>query len=274
MLIFETSASLLFSLLLIIRHQPVKAAVGIDPDIASPKRSTSTSQADGQVLGYTTASIPTAAPPTTPYAIISGTRAANPAASSIRAAIKAGNEVGISAGSPNNALADPCGPPVQAADGGISTCHANVSVADTTSQTYYGVHCLNDKTGEVLQQGSCADALYTICQQISGMWGAKYQTTNEWIWSTTGGNCSFGYWLPEGGAPPPSNDRCTDQIMSPINDACKGPTYNVGTVNLRTLPAADALGRTSNGSAVDAGYPSYIMVAQQSHWGVNREDLT
>jgi len=147
----------------------------------------------------------------------------------------------------------------------------NVSVADITSQEYYGVQCLNDNTGEILQQGTCSDAIMTICDQMTGLLGSSYEVTNKWIWSTPGGNCTFGYWVPEGGAPAPSYDRCLKQIYGPMNDKCRGPEFNVGSINLRELPKA-VNGVVTNGMAVEPGYPSYIMVAQSSMWGVNDED--
>ena len=186
------------------------------------------------------------------------------------------SDTGISSGTPNNTLPDPCGPPNQdpGAAGSKSTCHQNVSVADVTAKEEYGVFCINDNTGEVLDQGTCSDAMYTICDQITGSFGSGtgYQATNKWIWSTQDGNCTFGYYLPEGGAPPPSSERCYNQIITPMNSACQGPKYNVGAVNLAALPGLDASGAQFTGTAVNAGYPSYIMVAQKSYCGVNSED--
>ena len=206
---------------------------------------------------------------------ISATKTVNNAYTSATAIEAAQNSAGISSGNVNNSLPDPCGPAVQNPEpaGSRSTCHTNVSVADTRYPSRYGVQCLNDGTGEVLDQNTCAGAIYTICYQISGLWSTRYQATNQWIWSTENGNCTFGYWLPKGGAPPPSYDRCRDQIMAPMNDKCTGPDYNVGAINLKELPAADSrTGIVTTGKALDGGWPSYIMVAQQSFWGVNSMD--
>ena len=187
------------------------------------------------------------------------------------------NAAGISTGNVNNNLPDPCGPPNQSMDapaGSESTCHRNVTTVDITGKGFYGVHCQNDNTGYVLNQATCSDAIYTICDQISGRWGSKYQATNEWIWSTDDGNCTFGYWLPEGGAPAPSYERCLDQIMGPIHDKCMGPEWNSGNVNLAEMPSANETGATSTGTPVWGEYPSYVMVAQSSYWGVNSMDAT
>ena len=197
-------------------------------------------------------------------------------ASSALSALDAQKTAGISIGKPNDTLPDPCGPPNQPPGkaNSASTCHANVSTADITSSEYYGVQCLTDDTGELIDMMSCSDSADTVCEQISGLWGSDYQTTDKWIWSTEGGNCTFGYWLPEGGAPPPSKARCLNMIYGPMISACGEGLYNVGSVNLRERPSASANAITSNGTAVDPGWPSYIMVAQSSAWGVNSEDAT
>lgn len=77
--------------------------------------------------------------------------------------------------------------------------------------------------------------------------------------------------LPEGGAPPPSYDRCYDQIVSPMHGVCGEPKYNAGSVNIQVMPSY-VDGRMSTGLPVDGKYPSYVMVPQQSYNGVNSED--
>ena len=108
------------------------------------------------------------------------------------------NRNGISAGALVPANPDPCGPPTGqapgAAAGSLSTCRANVSVANLGQPSAYGVQCANDGSGYTLEQTTCADSSITICDQISGLFGAEYQRTNTWIWSTQDGNCTFGYW--------------------------------------------------------------------------------
>lgn len=78
----------------------------------------------------------------------------------------------------------------------------------------------------------------------------------------------FSFRWPEGGAPPPSLDRCYNQILSPIHDACGASTFNAGSVNLQVFPAF-VNGTVSTGLPVDGDYPSYIMVPQQSYCGIN-----
>ena len=200
----------------------------------------------------------------TPNAETSATAAAN-------------NALGISVGSPNYTLPDPCGPPVQppGEPSSKSTCDASLDISDLASPKYYGVQCRNDNSGETIDTNGCwsSDAIQDICFQISGMYGSKYQDTGKWLWSTQTGNCTFGYWLPEGGAPPPSHERCEVDIYEPMITECGGRgDANVGSVNLRDIPSANASGIMSNGTAVNSDYPSYIMVAQSSYWGVNSED--
>ena len=207
---------------------------------------------------------------------------AQAAAAAAQAQIVNDNLRGISSGALNPNAVDPCGPPnslTPGPPGSFKTCHRNVSTKYATSgnalaaNTAYGVNCLNDGTGYTLDQDTCADSVGAICLQISGIWGTKYQTPNQWIWSTENGNCTFGYWLPANGAPPPSDERCREGIIGVMNDACRGPEYNAASVNLVQLPWSNASG-SGTGQAVDAGYPSYVMVAQQSYTGVNKEDIS
>lgn len=185
------------------------------------------------------------------------------------------NNQGISAGAVVPANPDPCGPPTGQAPGvagSLSTCHANVSVADLGQPSYYGVQCTNDNSGFTLEQGTCLDSLLTVCDQISGQWGVQYQDTDTWIWSTEDGNCTFGYWLPKGGAPPPSDGRCQEQITSVISQSCAGPVFNAGGVNVKAFPSAGASNTSSTGLPVDPMYPSYVMMPFKSYCGINVMD--
>lgn len=220
------------------------------------------------------------------------------------------NNQGVSAGAVVPANPDPCGPPTGQAPGvagSLSTCHANVSVADLAQPSYYGVQCTNDNSGFTLDQGTCLDSLLTVCDQISGQWGVQYQDTDTWIWSTEDGNCTFGYWwvfsiflgalaldavfttqpppfqenptdgedinrLPKGGAPPPSAERCQGQITSVISQSCAGPVFNAGGVNVKAFPSAGASNISSTGLPVDPMYPSYVMMPFKSYCGINVMD--
>lgn len=53
--------------------------------------------------------------------------------------------------------------------------------------------------------------------------------------------------------------------MTTMDEQCRGPKSNVGTVNLWKLPESDAEGVKSGELLVDVKYPSYIMVAQKSY---------
>ncbi|KAL6714701.1 hypothetical protein ACLMJK_008126 [Lecanora helva] len=183
--------------------------------------------------------------------------------------------MGISVGTSNDTLPDPCGPSLQAQGeaNSTSTCHASVNTTDVHAQQYYGIECWKDATGAVIDEDFCETSILTICSQISGLSGTAYQSTNEWIWSTNDGNCTFGYWLPEGGAPPPSYLRCMDQIYGPMVESCAETLpYNGGSVNLKQLPKASVNEIVTNGTAVDPMYPSYIMVAQRGYEGINRQE--
>jgi len=177
------------------------------------------------------------------------------------------NTAGISSGNSNISLPDPCGPPDQAPGlmNSVSTCHLNVSVEDITKPQAYGVQCLHDNTTYILDEATCAKAMATICYTLCGFHGPPPR--DQWVWSDEGGNCTFGFWLPTGGAPPPSYDRCSTQITAAMAQACTPPSYNVAAVNLKELPSAtvnETTGQMEGGSGlpVDGGYLSFIMVAQ------------
>lgn len=56
--------------------------------------------------------------------------------------------------------------------------------------------------------------------------------------------------------------------MAPMDEACtQGAGWNVGSVNVKELPVKGGTGVPADGS-----YPSYVMIAQGSYWGVNAED--
>ncbi|KAF6226152.1 hypothetical protein HO133_009018 [Letharia lupina] len=163
------------------------------------------------------------------------------------------NNQGISAGAVVPANPDPCGPPTGQAPGvagSLSTCHANVSVADLAQPSYYGVQCTNDNSGFTLEQGTCLDSLLT-----------ENPTDGEDI-----------NRLPKGGAPPPSDGRCQEQITSVISQSCAGPVFNAGGVNVKEFPSAGASNTSSTGLPVDPMYPSYVMMPFKSYCGINVMD--
>ena len=204
----------------------------------------------------------------------SDAEAAAAAASAAADATLVQNVAGISAGVSNLSLPDPCGPPLQAPgiEDSIATCHLNVSVSDTSMPQAYGVQCLHDNTTYILDEGTCTSALATICYTLSGGHGSPVK--DQWVWSDETGNCTFGFWLPTGGAPPPSIERCQTQILAPMKDACQPPQFNVAAINLRELPSAKMNETTgvikgNSGLPVDGGYLSFIMVAQGSGPGAS-----
>lgn len=185
------------------------------------------------------------------------------------------NEIGISSSLPNLSLPDPCGPPSQpvAYSNSLSTCTANVTTNNTDFATpsHYGVSCqyCDGSSGHQIPNiTTCKNEMIAICEKLVGFYGAP--PTDQWVFGNQGGNCTLAFWLPQGGAPPPSYKRCVDQIFLLIADTCLEPKYNVGTVNLAQTPDMQAFNSTapagsySTGFAVDTGYPSYIMLAQQS----------
>ena len=215
-------------------------------------------------------------------------------ASAQATALSIENNQGISTGTPNDSLPDPCGPPqqVSAPAKSLSTCRTNITTNHTSTPQYYGVTCLNESTAppsitRTLDVNACANAMIEICYTLAGSYGSP--ATDEWVFTNGtstgpdrsagpegGGNCTVGFWLPSGGAPAPSFLRCVDGIFGPMVGACGG-TKQVGyggSVNLETLPgfsvassgdeeggviAVGVAGGT--GVAVEGGYPSYFFVA-------------
>ncbi|KAL6712917.1 hypothetical protein ACLMJK_009472 [Lecanora helva] len=216
-------------------------------------------------------------------------------ASAQATALSTQNAYGISTGTPDFSLPDPCGPPqqVSASPGTLSTCHLNISIADTTSTSAYGATCL--KTSDpalasitrTLDVNACANAMIEICYALSGTYGPPAQ--DAWVFTNGtqtsssssfgedgGGNCTMGFWLPEGGAPAPSFLRCVDGIFGPLVGTCGSERKGGGgggAVNLEVLPGfgvgrggeneggVDRVGVGGTGVAFESGYPSYFFVA-------------
>lgn len=88
-----------------------------------------------------------------------------------------------------------------------------------------------------------------------------------------GGDCTFGYWLPAGGAPAPSFDRCVKQIYGPTREKCGSGGFNVGSVNIASggLPEGLVEGSVGTGVTVRGDYPSYVMLPLKSYYGINGE---
>ena len=185
------------------------------------------------------------------------------------------NSIGISSGTPNISLPYPCGPANQVAApaNSVSTCKESVAINSTAfaNASTYGVGCQYCNTSSSIQVPNittCENEIISLCYKMAGVYGAP--ATNDWVFGNAGGKCTLGFWLPEGGASPPSYERCVDQIFLLIANTCLDPKYNLGTVNIAKVPDIQAFnssaksGTCSTGFAVDADYPSYIMLAQQS----------
>lgn len=56
-------------------------------------------------------------------------------------------------------------------------------------------------------------------------------------------------------------------IMGVLRENCAKQSFNVGAVNLKAMPTVEGTGKQ-----IDAFYPSYVMVAQKSYYGVNSMD--
>lgn len=185
------------------------------------------------------------------------------------------NSIGISSGTPNNSLPNPCDPANQVAAPANSVSTYKESVAITsiafTNASTYGVsyhYCNTSSSLQVPNITTCENEMISLCYKMAGVYDTP--ATNDWVFNNAGGNCTLEFWMPKGGASPPSYARCVNQIFLLIANTCLEPKYNLGTVNIAKVPDIQAFnssaksGTCSTGFAIDADYPSYIMLAQQS----------
>lgn len=134
------------------------------------------------------------------------------------------------------------------------TCFTTVNV--TTTPASYNVNCFADGTGNTLD-ASASKSYYTatvICDAIN----SGKVPPNVWYWAMPQEGFTLGVWLPgkPGDAPCPFWDQCVLSIYYHMIQGCGSSAgNNGGSVNVAKLPDT-----TQTGVAVDAGYPSYIMV--------------
>ena len=150
-------------------------------------------------------------------------------------------------------VSDCCGPtgrPGILAD----TCFTTVNV--TGAPATYNVNCFADGTPNKLD-ASAPNSYYTatvICDAIN----SGKVPPNTWYWAMPQAGFALGVWLPgrPGDAPCPYWDQCVIHIYYHMIQGCGSSAgHNGGSVNVAKLPD-----RSQTGLAVDAGYPSYIMV--------------
>ena len=150
---------------------------------------------------------------------------------------------------------DACGPKIP--DPRVTdSCDSYVEQVDSPAP--YGVQCLNDGSGQELNVTSCEELIPIMCSN-------EFQHAGEWVWATNDG-CSLGSFLPPesyaGAAQWPPQSNCEVLIYGAMLEACADGSnkYNVAAVNLQTLPNEAANG---HGSAVNVGYPSYLIAETQ-----------
>ena len=129
----------------------------------------------------------------------------------------------------------------------------------------YGLTCL-DSTGSQLDNhavtfADCVATEASICDSLND---AAALVTDQWVWSTAGGGCAMGYWLPKvgtGTAAIPSKEMCQANIYDmmrrtciPADGAQGGGKWNAASVNVAVVPSAQG-----NGQQVDSGRISYLL---------------
>lgn len=156
---------------------------------------------------------------------------------------------------------DPCGPQGNQTDfeSTINTC-GQINTTYTDAPSIYGVQCLNanPSSNQSINTAYCASNIANLCGTIND---AK-ATVSQWNWSSGGPNCTVGVWFNPLPAAQPSRTQsiCELDIYQLMQSTCfpsQGGPFNVAAVNLQTLPDL-----VTNGSQVDSGYPSYIIVPE------------
>ncbi|KAF6231228.1 hypothetical protein HO173_010560 [Letharia columbiana] len=156
---------------------------------------------------------------------------------------------------------DPCGPQGNQTDfeSTLNTC-GQINTTYTDAPSIYGVQCLNTNPSwnQSINTTSCASNINDICAAIV----SSQVTASQWTWSSGGPNCTVGIWFNPRPAASPLLQRknCRTDIYQLMQSTCfpsQGRQFNVAAVNLRTLPDV-----RTNGSQVDPGYPSYIIVPE------------
>ena len=103
----------------------------------------------------------------------------------------------------------------------------------------------------------CRDVIPAACYKLSPHFPFKVKR-NEWVWTSLEG-CSLAYYMPQE-APRsrfPSVDGCKERIYQAMLDKCT-QAYNVGTINVLTLPDA-----SGEGLPLRIGYPRYLMAFEE-----------
>ncbi|KAL8669074.1 MAG: hypothetical protein Q9168_006324 [Polycauliona sp. 1 TL-2023] len=156
---------------------------------------------------------------------------------------------------------DRCGPANQV-PGTASTCNATVTPGNPAK---YNVDCIISDAAQQqkLNPGNCMLATTDICNKLT----SPHVQKDTWVWSNPAYlGCALGFWLPSGpngsdAAFAPDYNRCMVGIYTPMITECTKPFaswINAGSVNLKTFPS-----QTTNGEAVDDGYPSYMIIPAQ-----------
>ncbi|KAM0805689.1 hypothetical protein BDR22DRAFT_884660 [Usnea florida] len=141
----------------------------------------------------------------------------------------------------------------------INTC-GKINTTFTHAPSIYGVQCLNANPSwdQAINLTSCASNMDSKCSSIA----EGFEPASQWSWSSGGPNCTMGSWINPLPAAQPSDlyESCMNDVYALMQSTCftsQGKSFNVAAVNLQTLP-----GLGTNGSQVDSGYPSYIIVPE------------
>ncbi|KAL8890327.1 MAG: hypothetical protein Q9215_002497 [Flavoplaca cf. flavocitrina] len=149
---------------------------------------------------------------------------------------------------------DPCGPFDHTGDAGFNTCFSSVTPGGPAP---YGIVCGADGgVTQAIRIDSCAKSARDMCISVA----QGDMKPGEWHWTDdyNGPSCRVGVYLSTtiAGAVVPNYRRCLNQVFQPLILSCIKPPYNVGTVNLRSLPNVTEV---FPGETVNPAYPAYIV---------------
>ncbi|KAL8693647.1 MAG: hypothetical protein Q9218_001557 [Villophora microphyllina] len=149
---------------------------------------------------------------------------------------------------------DACGPFDHLNDAGFSTCTSAVVPGGPAP---YGIVCGHDDSITVqIRKDTCARSAKYMCYWLV----TNALVSGEWHWTADYDltDCRVGIYLSAlpGAAPRPNYRRCLNQIFQPLVMSCVTSKYNVGTVNIKSLPDFT---KNDTGQTVNPGYHAYIV---------------
>ena len=140
--------------------------------------------------------------------------------------------------------------------------NANITSNNTQSPNAMQVICRNGDPSHpfAIEVDFCGFAISIACRELQAMAESR-ERLGLWNWVTLGPgmNCVAGFYVPLEARPWmfPSLEDCHSLVFGNILYVC-GQTFNVGTMNIAMLPNA-----ATPGTAMQDGYPRYLMASEK-----------